>query len=105
MVKNKDNANEEKLETKFPKKWEKRLPPEIDDSKAKIDAMSEEDIKKMLVKWQQAISNTENDLDNCPELLSLKEQVKEKSEPYKTTINQCLASMRYAGFVLESRGR
>lgn len=89
----------------FPRKWEKKLPEPIGDTKSKLDSMGDDELKKKIVEWQQAISNAEKDMENDPKLCQLKEDMKEKSLVYRETISECSAQMRYSAYVLESRGK
>lgn len=89
----------------FSRKWEKKLPEPIEDTKSKIESMGDEELKKKIVQWQQAISNSEKDLENDPKVNSLKEDLKERCLPYREVIQECMAQMRFACFVLETRGK
>lgn len=104
-MKKNDNEQVNNSNSSFPRKWEKKLPPEIDDTKTKIDGMSDDELRKMCVKWNQAISATERDMENDSKLNSLKEDIKEAAGVYKDSISACQAQIRYAVFVLESRGK
>lgn len=99
------DENNNVMNRSFSKKWEKKLPEPIEDTKNRIEAMSDEEIKKKIVAWTQAASNCEKDLDADPRLESLKQEIKEIKMPYVEAVNHCLAQARFGAYVLETRGK
>lgn len=92
----------------FSKKWAKLLSEEWMNS---TDSKSTDDINKDIVKLEQAISSTEEDMDSDSELnviidrlADLKADFKEKSKFYKETITSSQAQIKYLVHVLKSRG-
>lgn len=85
----------------FPKKYLKLL----GDFPEKAGLMSVDDLKKELIKYEQTISATERDRDEDVKLQSLKEEVKEASEPYNSLIKESFAAVKYIVYELESRGQ
>lgn len=92
----------------FPKKWAKKLSPDWMDT---AQSYSTDELKKKIVQWEQAISSTEKDEEADPllhgmkeKMADLKEEIKEKSKPYRESVDQCQAQIKFAVFILESRG-
>lgn len=97
-----ENTEEKQTTPGFPKKWAKRLPDGVSEQ---LQQMSDDELRKKIVQWQQLISQTEKDMSNDPKLESLKEEIKDKSSVYKETLVVANAQMRFAAYVLEGRGK
>ena len=62
------------------------------------------DLKKKIVEWEQQISVSEKDLEGDEVLADLKEQVKDREDVYKSSTKMHNAMIRFAVYLLESRG-
>lgn len=102
MARKKKSDTDDQGPSEFPKKWLKKLPENWTDTAESYD---NDLLKKKVVEWEQAISVTEKDMEADADLTALKEQVKVDSEVYKKSITECQAMIRYAIFLLESRGQ
>ena len=91
-----------KDDSTFPKKWATKLP---EGHAEKAESLSNEDLKKKIVEWEQTISGAEKDMEADDHLASLKEEVKEVAGTYKTTMVTYRAMIRHAVFLLETRGQ
>lgn len=85
----------------FPRKWRTKLP---DGFSEEAESFSTDDLKKKVVEWEQVISGAEKDMANDEALIALKEECKEQSQVYKETMNSHQAKIRFAIYLLESRG-
>ena len=101
MGKKKTDGGNDGLATSFPKKWKTKLPEGFEE---KAEAFSSDDLKKKVVEWEQQISASEKDLEADEVLAGLKEQVKEQAEVYKLSMSMHQAMIRFAIYLLESRG-
>lgn len=86
--------------SEFPKKYLKLL----GDFPTKAQAMNVEELKKELVKYEQAISATEKDRDNDAKLTQVKEELKELAADYNDVIKESHAAVKYIVFELDTRG-
>ena len=87
--------------TNFPKKWRSKLPEGFEE---KAEAFSTDDLKKKIVEWEQQISASEKDLEADERLASIKEEYKEMEDVYKSSSKMHQAMIRFALYLLESRG-
>lgn len=92
----------------FSKKWQKFLSTDWQKS---AESFSTDELKKKIVLWEQAISSSEKDMDADHKLnglkekaTELKEEIKEHSKVYTESINGSHAMIRFAVYLLESRG-
>lgn len=85
----------------FPKKWKKHLPAGFEET---AGSLTTEELKAKLVEYQKEIVQAEDDMDGDVKLNDAKEQVKELSEPYKTTMSSFMAMTKYALYVMKGRG-
>lgn len=90
------------------KKWFKLLST---DWMTTAESYSTEEIKKKIVQWEQAKAVVEKDMDADTALNALKErakeikeETKEKSEPYTKSVAETDAQIKYAVYLLEQRG-
>ena len=86
----------------FPKKWEKHLPA---DFKETAEAMSEEDLQKVIVDSSTQIADIERDLDADQSIQDLKAELKDLVGGYKDVIKLHEAKQRYAVYVRACRGK
>ncbi len=87
----------------FPEKWAKVL-KDLPEFKDTADAASVEDLKKMIVTSEGNIYVIEQEKENDVKLNAAKELVKEHSAPYRDAIKVQTAKVKYALFLLESKG-
>jgi hypothetical protein len=86
----------------FPKKWDKRLPESF---KNTAESMGDEELKRKIVEFEQAIDEHEQDMENDTKLNALKEEMKTTAGTYKEPIVECQAQIRYACWILRNRGK
>lgn len=90
------------------KKWAKLLSSEW---MTTAESWDTDEIKKKIVQYEQAIGQSEKDMDNDHALnglkdrmSELKEQVKETSEVYTKSIAEIAAQIKYVVHLLDQRG-
>lgn len=90
------------------KKWAKLLSSEW---MTTAESWNTDEIKKKIVQWEQAIGQSEKDMDADHALnglkdrmAELKEQIKETSEVYTKTIAEVQAQIKYVVHLLDQRG-
>lgn len=87
----------------FPDKWAKVL-KDLPEFKETAEAASEEDLKKIVVECEGNIYSIEKDKADNTKLNAAKELVKDYSQPYRDAIKTQTAKIKYALFLLESKG-
>ena len=87
----------------FPEKWNKIL-KELPEFKDTADAASVEDLKKMIVTCEGNIYTVEKEKENDTKLNGAKDLVKEYAAPYRDAVKVQTAKIKYALFLLESKG-
>lgn len=87
----------------FPEKWNKIL-KELPEFKETADASSVEDLKKMIVTCEGNIYTVDKEKENDTKLNGAKDLVKEYSAPYRDAVKVQTAKIKYALFLLESKG-
>lgn len=92
-------SDQEDINT-FPEKLKKLLGGFTDEA----DAMSEADLRKIIVSSEGSISKAEKDKAEDVKLKAAKEKVKDFSLPYTETIKYQTAKIKYAVWLLENRG-
>lgn len=104
----KKTSDQSVVDTSFPKKWAKKL---SSDWMNTAESYSNDELKKRIVQWEQAISVTEKDQEADLALSALKEKanelkedIKEKSKVYSESVDTCQAQIKFAVHLLESRG-
>jgi hypothetical protein len=87
----------------LPEKWQKVLKdmPEFKDT---ADAASVEDLKKILVTCEGNIYTIEQEKAEDTKLNGARELAKEYAAPYRDAIKTQTAKIKYALFLLESKG-
>ncbi len=91
----------------FPDKYKKHLSSEWMESS---ESKSNDELKKNVVQYEQAISMAEKDREGDPKLNALKEQAItlkkeiEDADPYKLSIQELQAQIKYAVHILAQRG-
>lgn len=90
------------------KKWAKLLSSEW---MTTAESWTTDEIKKKIVQWEQAIGQSEKDMDADHALnglkdrmAELKEQIKDTSEVYTKTISEVQAQIKYVVHLLDTRG-
>lgn len=87
----------------FPKKYLNKL-KNLDGFEESTQSLSNEDLKKLVMTSAKQMFEIEQAMDVDEGLLKAKEHVKELAAPYKESMGLEEAKMKYACFVLESRG-
>ena len=87
----------------FPEKWNKVI-EKLPEFKETADASSVEELKKIIVTCEGNIYTVEEDMRNDIQLNGARELVKEKSAPHRDAIKAQMAKIKYALFLLESKG-
>ena len=87
----------------FEAKWAKVL-KDLPEFKDTADAASVEDLKKIIVQSEGNIFTVENEKRNDSKLIAAKESVKEWSGPYRDAIKVQTAKIKYALFLMDSKG-
>jgi len=87
--------------TEFPKKWLDKMPEGFADS---ANSMSEEELKRVIVESEGNIYTIEADKDKDPKLNGAKEIMQSLGKPYREAKACQTAKIKYACFLLESRG-
>lgn len=87
----------------FPEKWNKIIDklPEFKDTAV---AASVEDLKKIIVTCEGNIYTIDAEMAADVKLTSAKECVKEYSEPHRDALKVQTAKIKYAVYLLESKG-
>ena len=85
----------------FPEKWFKKIPSTWKDG---AESMDNEDLKKEVLKAETLVSDTEREMDEDPKLNDLKADLKDLRGGYMDLINAEKAKVKYALFLLRSRG-
>jgi len=96
-------TNQDTQPTTFPEKWAKIL-KELPEFKDNADAMSVDDLKKLIVACEGNIFNIEKEKEDDTKLSGAKELVKEYSAPYRDAIKVQTAKVKYALFLMDSKG-
>jgi hypothetical protein len=84
----------------FPEKWLKKINHWVETA----DSMSDEELKKAIVDSEGNIYTIDNEKDEDVKLNGAKELVKDMSEPYRDAKAVQTAKIKYALYLLESRG-
>jgi len=87
----------------FPEKWNKVL-KDLPEFKESVDAMSSEDIKKVIVQSEANIYTIDREKDGDVKLNAARELVKENSAPYRDAKKVQTAKIKYCFYLLESKG-
>lgn len=87
----------------FPEKWAKVL-KELPEFKDTADASSSDDLKKIIFQCEGNIYTIEKEKASHEKLNAAKELVKEYSEPFRDAMKAQMAKIKYALFLLESKG-
>lgn len=87
----------------FSAKWAKVL-KSIPEFVGIADAASKDELKKIILQCEANIYTTEQDKETNATLNSLKEQLKEATEPYTDALKVQKAKINYALYLLESKG-
>lgn len=98
MVKNK---KEDQVDATFNKKYMAKLPTGWSDG---ADSMSSDELEKVIVKSRGLIGDIEADMANDGKLATIKEDIKMINGGYKDAQSVEDAKVRYALFLLRSRG-
>jgi len=109
MAKKKNtDVTDDSQDNGFNKKWAKLLSA---DWMTMAESFSTDEIKKKIVQWEQAKAVVEKDMDSDAALNALKErakelkeEIKEKSEPYTKSVAETDAQIKYGVYLLEQRG-
>lgn len=96
-------ANQDTQPTTFPEKWAKVL-KELPEFKDNADALSVDELKKLIVTCEGNIFNIEKEKEDDTKLAGAKELVKEYSAPYRDAIKVQTAKVKYALFLMDSSG-
>jgi len=96
-------SNKDSEQSEFPDKYAKIIKslPEFKDI---ADAASPEDLRKIIVESEGNIYTIEKEKSEDVKLNSAKELVKEYSASYRDAIKAQTAKVKYALFLLESKG-
>ena len=94
-------SKKDKEPTFFPDKWLKQLPTGFTDE---ADAMSQEELKALIVKSESNIYVIDQEKENDDKLNAAKELVKDITAPYRDAIKAQTAKVKYALFLLEGKG-
>lgn len=101
--KNTENTEQEdEFLAGFPNKWRKHLNPEW---VAKIDTMSDEDIKTCLLATEACIWTTESDMESDLEIQTIKSELKDKELRFKEIITEAKAKSKYLVHISKERGK
>ena len=87
----------------FPAKWAKVI-KDLPEFKDTADSASPEDLRKIIVESEGNIYTIEKEKSEDVKLNSAKELVKEYSASYRDAIKAQTAKVKYALFLLESKG-
>lgn len=87
----------------FPEKWAKVL-KELPEFKDNADALSLDDLKKLIVTCEGNIFNIEKEKDDDTKLAGAKDLVKEYSAPYRDAIKVQTAKIKYSLFLMDGKG-
>lgn len=87
----------------FPEKWAKII-KELPEFKDMADASSTDDLKKIIVTCEGNIYVVEKEKESDVKLNAAKELVREHSAPYRDASKVQMAKIKYALFLLESKG-
>ncbi len=108
MAKKKNTDVTDDSQGGFNKKWAKLLSA---DWMTMAESFSTDEIKKKIVQWEQAKAVVEKDMDSDTALNALKErakeikeEIKDKSEPYTKSVLETDAQIKYVVYLLEQRG-
>jgi hypothetical protein len=88
----------------FEEKWAKVL-RDLPEFKETADAASVEDLKKMIVTCEGNIYETDKAKNADVKLNSAKDLAKEFAAPYRDAVKVQTAKIKYAVFLLESKGQ
>lgn len=89
--------------TTFPKKWANVL-KSMPEFKDEAEAASPDDLKKMIVLSEGNIYTIEKEKEDDVKLNGAKELVKEYSSSYREAAKAQMAKIKYALFLLDSKG-
>lgn len=87
----------------FPAKWAKVL-KEFPEFKETAEAASPDDLKKIILTCEGNVYTIEKEKTNDVKLNGAKELVKEFTAPYRDAMKVQTAKIKYALFLLESKG-
>lgn len=89
------------LQNAFPDKWAKKLPSNFQDE---ANAMSEEDLKKVIVESEKNLYTIDKEKEADQKLAGAKEIAKTLSGAYREASSAQNAKIKYVMFLLEGRG-
>jgi hypothetical protein len=87
----------------FPAKWAKIL-KELPEFKETAESASPDDLKKIILTCEGNLYNIEKEKSQDNKLNGAKELVKEYTAPYRDAMKVQTAKVKYAIFLLESKG-
>ena len=89
------------MSDEFPKKLKAMLSP---DWLSKVDSMSQDEMNEDVVKCQQTMALTEQDMADDEKLTAAKELAKDLSFSYKEVLKMEKVKVKYLLHVMKSRG-
>jgi hypothetical protein len=70
-----------------------------------VDSMQEDEWKEIIVKCEQVLCSTEQDMKECDKLNAAKNLVKDASYAYKETMSVQKAKIKYVLHVMKAAGK
>ncbi len=70
-----------------------------------VETMNDDEMKDTIVKCQQTIVSTAQDMEDDPKLNGAKDLVKDLSEAYRDTINTQKAKVKCVLLIMKQRGK
>ena len=92
------------MSTTFPKKWAKII-DSLPEFKETADSAAVEDLKKTIVLCEGNIYNIEQEVEKDVKLTQAKELAKELGSAYKDAKKVQTAKLKYALYLIESKGQ
>ena len=87
----------------FPSKWDKVI-QKIPEFKDIADNSDIDELKRIILQCESNIYVVEKERENDEKLIAAKEVIKEIMEPYRDSLKIQNAKIKYALFLLESKG-
>jgi hypothetical protein len=91
-------------EKQFPSKFKKKLETYAQGYSETVDSASTDEIKKFILTSERNIYEIENEKENNPKLVKMKEDLKSELAPFTEARGTEMAKIRYCLWTLENRG-
>lgn len=88
----------------FPKKYMKKLDMFAEGYVETVEGANTDEIKKFILSSEQNIYEIEYEKENNPEIIKMKEELKQVAGPFAEAKSTEMAKIKYCLYTLEGRG-